>query len=559
MIRIRDFTFYYSEAEKPALADINLNIADGEFVLLTGPSGSGKSSLLRCLNGLIPHFYGGRLSGRVEVQGLDTVEHSTRELAGRVGMVFQDPENQMVATDVEREIAFGLENLGFPVALMSKRVEEALDAVGMLRLRRRTIYELSGGEKQKLAIASVLALHPEVLVLDEPTSELDPESAREVLEILEHLNDELDITIVLVEHRLDRVIQYVDRLVALDRGKVVVDVSPRNVLGESYDKLGEIGVGLPPLLRLASNLAARGYRVEETPLTVADGRGMLRRVFAQSPPHEPPPEETRGGGDRKLLEARGLWHTYSPGHFAIRDINLIIGEGEFVVLMGRNGSGKTTLLKHFNGLLRPSRGSVAVSGTDTREQTIAELAHYVGFVFQNPNDHLFADTVYEEIAFAATNLGFSQKETHIRVERALRYFDLEVYRNEYPRSLSGGEKERLALASVLVVEPAVLVLDEPTRGMDHKLKSQLLCFLREYASRGNSVVLVTHDVEIVAEYASRVVLMSEGEIIADGDKKEVLSAGLVFSPQVSRLLRPFTEYGFLSGVMTVTGLMRTLV
>jgi len=556
LIKIENFTFYYSDAEKPALKDINLKIQDGEFVLVTGPSGGGKSSICRCLNGLIPHFYGGKVAGRVEVQGLDTMKHSTKELATKVGMIFQDPENQLVAMDVEREIAFGLENLAFPRDLIAKRMEESLDTLGISDLRHRQVHELSGGEKQKVAIASVLALHPEILILDEPTSELDPKSAEEVLSIVQRLNDELGITVILIEHRLDRVIQHVDRLIVLDRGRVVADGSTRDVLDKSYQELAEIGVGMPPIIKLAHELENRGINVNGVPLTVKEGRIMLNGVFQKT--SGPLPQGDEKGDSKPVVEVEKLWHVYPEGPTALKSVSLRIGEGEFIAIMGRNASGKTTLVKHFNSLLKPTRGMVTVDGIDTRKATITELARKVGFVFQNPNDHLFADTVEEEIGFTLRNLGLENGEIRRRINEILERFKLKEYRGQYPRSLSGGEKQRVALASVLAIQPKILILDEPTRGMEYRLKRELMEFLNEYTSQGNTVILVTHDVETVAEYADRVMLLSGGEIVVDGNKRDVLSRALLFSPQINRLVQAFDKYGVPGNILTADELLQML-
>ncbi len=556
MIKIQEFTFYYSGAQSPALENINLEIEDGEFVLVTGPSAGGKSSLCRCLNGLIPHFYGGKVAGRVEVAGLNTAQHPTRELATRVGMIFQDPENQLVTQNVEREIAFGLENLAFPRDLIARRIEESLDTLGIAALRRRPIHELSGGEKQKVAIASVLALHPQVLMLDEPTSELDPKSAEEVLSIVQRLNDELGITVILIEHRLDRVIQHTDRLIVLDGGKIIVDGSAKKVLHSNYQAIAATGVGIPPVIRLAHQLNITGTINTETPLTVKEGRMVLREVFQKISGKLPPPEKKDTG--KPVIEVKKLWHVYPDGPTALKDINLRIGAGEFVAIMGRNASGKTTLVKHCNGLLPPTRGSVVVQGLDTRQATIAELARQVGFVFQNPNDHLFADTVEEEIAFTLKNLGLEDGEVRARVDEVLGRFQLDKYRRQYPRALSGGEKQRVALASVLAVQPRILILDEPTRGMEYRLKAELMDFLREYAAQGNTVLLVTHDVETVAEYADRVVLLGEGRVVVDGDKRDVLSRALLFSPQINRLVQAFEKNGVPGDILTVAEVMQLL-
>ena len=424
LIRIRDLTFHYGDASKPALQDVNLEVEDGEFVLVTGPSGCGKSSLCRCLNGLIPHFYGGKIAGGLEVQGLDVMKHTTKELATRVGMVFQDPENQLVAMDVEREIAFGLENLAFPKGVIAKRMEESLDTLGISGLRYRQVHELSDGEKQKVIIASVLALHPDILVLDEPTSELDPKSAEEVLSVVQRLNDELGITVILVEHRLDRVVHLVDRMIVLDEGRIVADGNPRAVL--SNCDIASLGAGVPPIVRIVQRLRGNGVNVDGIPLTVKEGRSMLKEVFREAGGSELSQVESAHG--KPVIEIDKLWHTYPEGPTALKNVSLRICQGEFVAIMGRNASGKTTLVKHINGLLKPTKGKVRVTGIDTQRATIAELARKVGFIFQNPNDHIFADTVEEEIVFILKNLGFDGAEIAVRVDETLEMFGLKEYR-----------------------------------------------------------------------------------------------------------------------------------
>jgi len=547
LIEIRNLTFRYNGTSRPALQDINLEIPGGEFVLITGPSGSGKSSLCRCLNGLIPHFYGGEISGRVNVVGLDVLKCPTKQLASKVGMVFQDPENQLVTTDVEREIAFGLENLGFPRDIIAKRLEESLYTLGISDLRGRQLHELSGGEKQKVAIASVLALHPDVLVLDEPTSELDPHSAEEVLSIVHRLNDELGITVILLEHRLDRVVHMVDRMMVLNEGRIVADGDPRDVL--TSGGIDGTGVGPPPIVRLSQSLRAKGIDIEKIPLTVKEGRATLGKAFERS-----------GNGkvnvapevkSEPVIGVNNLWHVYPQGLTALKGINLEICRGEFVAIMGRNASGKTTLLKHFNGLLQPTRGTVKVSGIYTKGTTVSELSRIVGMVFQNPNDHIFADTVEEEVAFVMKNRGNSSHEIKLLVEQTLETFGIAEYRRSDPRSLSSGQKQRVALASILVARPQILVLDEPTRGLEHRLKSELMDYLKHYREDGNTVILVTHDIETVAENAGRVILLSEGKVVVDGNKHDVLSQALLFSPQINRLVHAFEKYGAPSNILTV--------
>jgi len=556
LIRVENLTFYYNGAEKPALKNINLNIGDGEFVLVTGPSGGGKSSLCRCFNGLIPHFYGGKIAGRIEVQGLDVLTHETKELATRVGMIFQDPENQLVTTEVEREIAFGLENLAFPRTLIARRIEESLDTLGISHLRHRHVYELSGGEKQKIAIASVLALHPEILILDEPTSELDPRSAEDVLSLVQRLNDELGITIVLIEHRLDRVLHYVDRLIVLDGGKILADGKTRDVLDNHYAQITTAGIGVPPIIKLAHELRNAGVNINGLPLTVKEGREILARLLPKNPRPLPSRENTSSG--KPVIEVRKLWYAYPGCPAALKNVDLSINEGDFIAVMGKNSSGKTTLVKHFNGLLKPVKGSVSVGGIDTRKTTTAELGRKVGFVFQNPDDHLFADTVEDEIGFTLKNAGLDGAKIKERINELLTEFGLDRHRKLYPRYLSGGEKQRVALASVLAARPKILVLDEPTRGMEYQLKVELMKFLKGYAGEGNTVILVTHDVETVAEYADKVVLMSEGEIIACGSRRDILAGALLFSPQINRLVQSFEKNGIPGNILTVRELLELL-
>jgi energy-coupling factor transport system ATP-binding protein len=485
----------------------------------------------------------------VEVTGIDTFKISTKELATKVGMVFQDPENQLVSADVEREIAFGLENLAFSKDVIAKRIEESLDTVGIAGLRRRSLHELSGGEKQKVAIASVLALHPSVLILDEPTSELDPKGAEDVLNVISRLNDELGITVVIVEHRLDRVIHYADRLMVIDGGRIVADGQVRQILKDNYTQLTDAGIGIPPVIRLVQEIRNRGMAVEQLPLTVKEGRTILKEIFSGAPTKTSQSKLNHYG--RPLIDTKKLYYSYANGVAAIKNINLTINEGEFIAIMGRNASGKTTLVKHFNGLLKPGRGTVRVDSIDTRNSTIAELAGKAGYVFQNPNDHLSADTVADEIACTMRNLGFNNVEVKQRTEEVLLQFNLTSYRNRYPRYLSGGEKQRVALASVVAARPRILILDEPTRGMEYRLKSELMRFLDGYRRQGNAVILVSHDVEVVAEYVDRVVLMSEGGIVVDGNKHDVLSNALLFSPQINRLVQAFEEYGVPSNILTV--------
>jgi energy-coupling factor transporter ATP-binding protein EcfA2 len=539
VIEFRDFSFTYWESARPALSNVSLRIHDAEFVLVAGSSGCGKTSLCRCLNGLIPHFHGGRLSGDVTVAGLDVVSSQPRELAGLVGMVFQDPENQVIAADVERDVAFGLENGGMPVDKISNRVDEVLDLMGISSIRRSPIATLSGGEKQRVAIAAALAVRPRILVLDEPSSELDPEGAAGLLHSLANLRATLGITIVLVEHRLERVVEYVDRVLVMEEGRLVADGAPRSVLDQLESP--ERGIGLPPVTRLARELRSRGIWEGVTPVTVDEARGAFAPLLEALARHTAPRQGRLANGTQ--VSAQGLWYSYESGTTALRDVSLDVPGGQILAIMGRNASGKTTLIKHFNGLFRPCRGTVEVAGADVAGTSVAALSRRVGMVFQNPNDHLFAETVEEEVLFTLRHMGFDETQSLSRLNEVLDLFDLEPYRHLYPRSLSGGERQRVALASVVAVRPQVLILDEPTRGMEYARKHLLLQFLESYADEGNAVILVTHDVETCASHADSVVIMESGIVQARGSTRGVLSIVAPFVPQIGRMMAGTAEYG----------------
>lgn len=555
MIEINNVTFTYAESKKPALNDVSLSIKDSEFILIAGPSGCGKSTLCRCINGLVPSFYGGKISGSVTVQNINTLHTPTKEMAKTVGMVFQDPENQLIATDVEREIAFGLENLGLSKTLMAKRIEEVLDTVGIDHLRHRQISTLSGGEKQKTAIASVLVLHPEIFVLDEPTSELDPKGAEEVIQLVKRLNEEFGLTVLLVEHRIDRVLQSVDRLILMNNGMIAYDDNPRDWIHHVGDTLPDIGV--PPITRLSVALQKKNIDTK-TPLTIKEGRQNFSSVFKAKKFKKTDFSSIRKSknSNDSVVTIKNLWYNYTDSPTILRGINLSISKGEFVSLVGRNASGKTTLAKMLNGLLKPTKGTVEINGINTTKTSVENLARDVGYVFQDPNVHLFADSVEEEITFMMHNLGFSPKSIEESLEKMLTQFNLNYCRYAYPRSLSTGEKQRVALSSVLAANPQLLILDEPTRGLDYELKKTLMHRLKTYQQNGGTILLITHDIELIAEFGERVILISEGNLVADGTKHEVLSNSLHFSPQINRLIQPFTKYGLASDILTVDEIMQ---
>jgi energy-coupling factor transporter ATP-binding protein EcfA2 len=498
LITLEDVGYRYPEAERPALAAVSAAVEPGQVILLRGASGSGKSTLLRCLNGLVPHSTGGQFSGRVTVCGFDTRMHAPRELGTHIGFVFQHPDGQFVLDDVEAELAFGMENLGLTRPLMRKRVEEVIDQVGINPLRRRRIDTLSGGERQRVAIAAALAMHPQALVLDEPTSQLDPQAAEDVIQVVLRLVAELGMTTVIAEHRVERIAPFVDRIWTLDAG-ILKDQPPRTALAE--------GGARPPVVDLA--LRAGWIPI---PLGLREARVHAQRLPpARHPAKFPTPS---GGGPgwgpvdgpgAVICRVQGLDYRYEVVP-AVRGLSLSLRRGQITALMGRNGSGKTTLLKLIAGLLRPQGGTVHADGR-------------AAYVPQDADSLLFAPTVRDELRGQSAEVAAPFRS----------------WMHRYPRDLSSGERQQLAIA-IVAAQADLLLLDEPTRGLDPSVKQALSAFLRIRAGAGAAILIATHDVEWAARTADRVLLMAEGDIYADGPPGSVLSDSLVFATQISKLI-----------------------
>jgi energy-coupling factor transport system ATP-binding protein len=538
MINIKGVSYAYPNSSQAALDDITMRVEAGEFVLLAGSSGSGKTTLLRCLNGLIPHFSGGLISGNVKVNNLDTVHTGPQLVSQHVGFVAQNPEGHALLDRVEPEIAFALENAAVPPQEMRVRVEEALDLLDLTPLRQRLISSLSGGERQRVAIASVLALRPQILLLDEPTSQLDPQSADDVLRSLVRLNEDLGLTIILVEHRLERVLRYADRLVFMDNGRILIDESVRSALPKVPQ--------LPPLARLGREL---GW--DPLPLTVKEGRHLVSKLGANLPSF-PPIEpsivaESLLNESATVLKATQIHYSYN-GSPALSGVSFEVRQGEVLAVMGRNGSGKSTLLKCVIGLLQASQGDILLNGRSTSGREVAELAREIAYLPQNPNDLLFAETVTEELEITLRNHGHTAKQG---VKRLLEELGLVDHMSAYPRDLSTGQRQRVALGAVTITRPPLLLLDEPTRGLDFRTKQILVDIWRNWLAHGLGLVLVTHDVELAAMIADRVVILSQGEVIASGPTGEVLSGSPLFAPQIARL---FPGRGWLTAEDAFDGL-----
>lgn len=522
MITFDQVTVHYDDAAEPALRDVDLTVEEGELCLVVGLTGVGKSTLLGAVNGLVPHFTGGTLYGRVTVDGRDTAHHPPRELADVVGVVGQDPLDGFVTDTVEEELAYAMEQLAIPPATMRKRVEETLDLLGLADLRHRALYELSGGQQQRVAIGSVLTAHPRVLVLDEPTSALDPMAAEEVLAAVTRLVHDLGVTVLMAEHRLERVVQYADRVVHLPGDGRAVIGAPADILRTSTIA--------PPIVELGR---AAGW--SPLPLSIRDARRAAAPLRTRLSGHTPVPVRPFQLASRaQLLTARGVTVTYH-GVPAVRAVDLDLHGGEVTALMGRNGSGKSSLLWALQGSGPRRAGTVKVVGASGDPHTLSatEARRAVGLVPQTPADLLYLESVKQELAQADTESAAVEPARAILDRLAPGISD-----DTHPRDLSEGQKLALVLAIQLSAAPRVLLLDEPTRGLDYRAKTELARIVDALAAEGRAVVIATHDVEFVAQAADRVVVMAEGDIVADGSTTEVIVASPVFAPQTAKILAP---------------------
>ncbi len=566
-VQVRDARFAYPPVTSGALATevlsgVTFDLAEGEFVALLGRVGAGKSTLCLALNGLVPHATGGVFRGSVTVGGLDTRRQAVAQLAQTVGLVFQDPESQLTQMRVEDEVAFGPENLGLTRGEIAERVEWALAAVGLTEYRDRNPSFLSGGEKQRVAIAATLAMRPRILALDEPTANLDPRGKAVVFATLLRLAREQKVTILLATQDVERVRRYAQRALVLREGRIAADGKPADVFAR-VDEMREWGIGAPQLAELAQRLAQKRGRAYSF-AGLSDAAAALRRELEKRPTVAlcgEPRSASSVAKAKSTVAVENLAFTYRDGSIALRDVSLTIPEGQFLILAGPNGSGKTTLAKHFNGLLKPTRGRVLVNGEDTARLRVPQLAQTVGYVFQNPDHQIFAPTVWEEIAFGLRLRGLDETEIKQRVEESLANHGLEAHASLPPATLSLGQRRQVTLASVLATQPRILVLDEPTGGLDWRSREELMARVQAFHAGGGTAVLITHDVRLMAERGDRIVILLKGRVGFDGSasdlftRRELLAEAQLTAPPIVRLAQRLARYGAPANARTVAELV----
>jgi len=519
IVRVSGLRYWYPGSEDPVLDGVDLNLNRGEMAVLIGPSGCGKSTLMLTLNGIVPKTVGGKIAGEVIVDGTDPLDHELAEMATRVGLVFQDPDSQLATLLVRDEVAFGLQNLRFSREEIEERTRWALELVGLDDLLMRDVFSLSGGQKQRLAIASVLAMRPPIMVLDEPTANLDPAGADEVLTVIGDLRGRLDLTVIIVEHDITLLAARADRLLVMDEGKIQFSGTPRDVLRANGQTIrDELGLWIPQASEFALELEAAGRSIRPFPLSGNEVPilPVATAISEVGAPSDPPPASQPQRADPAVL-SDGVGFAYPDGTQALSEVSVEIDRGETVALLGRNGSGKSTLSYLLAGLRTPTTGNLEICGLSVTKSSARQLARHVGYVFQYPEHQFVAETVWDDLAYGPRRAGLDEAEVEKRVSDILAMFSLTGYERRHPLALSMGQKRRLSVAGTLITRPDVLILDEPTTGQDRKNALALLGLLGELrASLGLTLLIITHDMRLVARFCERTIVLDCGRIVFDG-------------------------------------------
>lgn len=565
VVELKNVSYRYPHAEDESLKRVNLTVEKGKFVVLMGRTGAGKTTLSLCLNGLIPQLMQGDLSGEVIVAGKDTSKYRVQELAKQVGLVLQDAESQIVGRTVEEDVAFGPRNFGVPIEEVQIRIKQALERVRLRDFNGRSTDELSGGEKQRLVIAGVLAMEPEIMVLDEPTSELDPEGRVEIYRALDDLCRERERTLLVIEHSSEEILKRADEIIVINQGEIAWQGAPEKLF-RNIPLLQEFGIKPLPVSLLGWDYYQRGWiEIKDIPLDVARAESLIHSLISKQKlqdekdrlakpieireAHQRTEEKLTQTQSSPLIQVNQLVHQYVSGQIALQGINLAIQKGEFVALVGANGAGKTTLAKHFNGLLKPTRGEVIVKGMNTKEYDTAHLARTIGYVFQNPDHQIFSVSVEKELDFGLKNAGFDSKEREERIARALELTGLEKFREVHPYTLGKGERQLIAVASVLALTPEILVIDEPTTGLDWIGVQKIMKLLHQLHKEGTTLLMITHDMDIAVEYTERLIVLQKGYVLRDAPTWEALSnfeilrQATILPPQICVLSQGLMDLG----------------
>jgi len=562
IVDVQNLSFIYPDGSK-ALAKINLKVARGEIVAVMGANGAGKTTLCHHLTGVIPNIYEGTTEGKAVVVGMDVYEHPVYELAQKISFVTQDPEGQLINPDVLMEVAFGSENLGVPREEIMRRAKWALEAVGLQGLESRSPSELSGGQKQRLVLAAGLSMQPELLVLDEPTSQLDPIGTTEVFHALVDLKKKYNMTTVLTTHASEEMLGFADRVIVLSKGEIVGQGTPEEVFSQ-VELLDKVGVQVPQIASLGHRIAPS----QAVPMTIADGKKLVVDLIDRKRLH--PRAVTKVGASHKggdvVLECQDLTFTYPgfPPVTALRNVNLQIRKGEMVGIIGQNGSGKTTLVKQFLNLHKPTSGRVLLRGKNIQDFTTGELASSMGLVLQNPDEQLFTISCQKEVEFGLRNLKLPEDEIKRRTDEALGFVGLGEQWDTFPFRLSFGDRRSLTVAAVIAMRPEVVIMDEPTTAQDYRGRHRIARLARKLNEAGHTVIMITHDMNLVTQYADRTVVMREGEVLLDAptanafSQIDTLKKAFIKPPPIALLDKELEQYGVPQGILTVDSMIESL-
>ena len=543
-------SYIYPNSKETVLKDISLTINKGEFLGVIGATGAGKTTLCLALTGIVPQFYGGRFFGKIAIAGLDSLEHPVSELARYVGIVFEDPEVQITATSVENEIAFALENLCVPREEILRRIPIVLKSVRLEGFEKKNPQELSGGQKQRLAIAAALALQPDLLILDEPTSQLDPIGSQEVFATVRELKEELGVAIVMISHAAEEMAEFCDRIALLSEGKLVAIGTPAEIYAQ-VDLLQQNKLRPPEVAQAFHQIQQKGINLQQIPVTLNSGIKAVEILRSQSQLLAPPsfPLSNVNSHQPVILSVTNLKHTYDDGTEALKNVSLDIHEGEYVLIVGQNGAGKSTLVKHFLNLLKPTEGKVLVRDRDTRQLSVSELAQSIGYLAQNPDNQIFNTSVEKEVAFALPFLGYPPNQVKQETERSLKAMNLWELRQSHPLSLPKGERGRIVIAALLAMNPDIIIFDEPTTGQDYQGANSILEMSRQLHQMGKTVIVITHHLYLMPDYADRAIVMGKGTILLDTSLRQayhqtdLLESSYLTPPQSVILSQQLSKIG----------------
>ncbi|PKL89474.1 MAG: ABC transporter ATP-binding protein [Ignavibacteriae bacterium HGW-Ignavibacteriae-2] len=553
--------FRYADSTADTLTNIKINIKKGEIIGVMGRTGSGKTSLLMLLNGLIPHFYEGEFKGNVISNTMNTQRYRVQTLSRFIGMVLQDAETQIFSLTVDKDVAFGPSNLAFDRDKIRNAVTFSLEAVGLKGYESRMTTGLSGGEKQRVAIAGVLAMEPEILVLDEPTSELDPKGKLEIYELLNKLRQKRDVTIIISGHDSEEMLHYVDRLMVMENGKIVWEGKPEKLFTD-ITLTKNLGI-CPPEITEIGKLLSNGDK-ETLYLTVSECVADLTKKLKLSSTPIDNKATNYNSNSPIIIETNNLCYSYDKKSSVLKNINIKIHMGEFVALIGKNGAGKTTFSKHLNGLLRPTNGKIFINGRDAFNINTAELSKTVGYVFQNPDHQIFAASVKEEIEYGLKAYGFDEEEREKRVKNVLRFVGMENYEERHPFSLGKGERQKLAVSSILAMTPQILVIDEPTTGQDWEGALKMMSLLKELHAKGHTIITITHNMRLAADYADRVIVFADGQVVLDDapanifKQTDILNKYFITPPQSVLVAQNLKPFGIMDNLLTVNELVENI-